>query len=50
MVLKYSQWRRFKELIDRAKGACSLSKNNVFDHFAVYGKTIEMPKNATKKV
>ena len=49
-ILKYSQWRRFKELIDRAKIACELSKNNVFDHFAMYGKTIEMPKNATKEV
>ncbi|MBQ9071849.1 MAG: DNA damage-inducible protein D [Bacilli bacterium] len=49
-ILKYSQWRRFKELIDRAKIACELSKNDVFYHFAVYGKTIKMPKNAIKTV
>ena len=41
IVLKYSQWRRFKELIDRAKIACELSKNNVSDHFAVYGKIVK---------
>ena len=41
MVLKYSQWRRFRELIDRAKIACGLSKNNVSDHFAVYGKIVK---------
>ena len=41
MALKYSQWRRFKELIDRAKIACELSKNNISDHFAVYGKIVK---------
>lgn len=40
-ALKYSQWRRFKELIDRAKISCELSKVNVSDHFAVYGKPIK---------
>ena len=50
VILKYSQWRRFKELIERAKIACELSKINVSDHFAVCGKTIKMPKGATKQV
>ena len=31
-ILKYSQWRRFKELIDRAKLACEFSKNNVWSN------------------
>lgn len=50
IVLKYSQWRRFNELINRAKVTCKLSKNNVLEHFAMCGKTIKMPKNATKEV
>jgi len=40
-ILKYSQWRSFKELIDRAKIACELSKYNVSDHFAVHRKIVK---------
>lgn len=40
-ALGYSQWRRFNELIDRAKITCNLSKINVSDHFANVGKIVE---------
>ena len=49
-ALGYSQWRRFNELIGRAMLACKLSNINVLEHFAKVGKTIIMPKNATKVV
>lgn len=49
-VLNYSQWRRFDELIDRAKIACKLSKIEVSDHFAEFGKTVPMPSGAKPKV
>ena len=49
-VLEYAQWRRFNELINKAMIACEMAKNKVSDHFAVDGKTIKMPKNATKEV
>ena len=49
-VLGYKQWRRFADTIDRAKVSCEVSGNAVSDHFAEVGKTIAMPKGATKIV
>lgn len=49
-ALEYSKWDNFKKVIDKAKEACLGSNNNVSDHFADVGKTIEMPKTATKIV
>ena len=49
-VLEYTQWRRFADVIERAKLACRNSGYNVEDHFADVGRTIEMPKNAHKIV
>lgn len=49
-VLGYSQWRRFNEVIKKAMIACEVAKNKVSYHFANVGKTITMPKGATKKV
>lgn len=49
-VLGYSQWRRFNEVIKKAMVACEVAKNKASYHFANVGKTITMPKGATKKV
>lgn len=49
-VLEYTQWRRFADVIERAKLACRNSGYNVEDRFADVGKTIEIPKNAHKIV
>lgn len=49
-ALDYSQWRRFNETIERAKIACKKSGNDIEEHFAEVGKTIEMPKNAQKEI
>lgn len=49
-ALDYSQWRRFHDVIERAKIACENSGNSVEEHFAEVGKTIEMPKNAQKEI
>lgn len=49
-VLEYAQWRRFEEAITRAKIACQNSNHKVSDHFADLGKTIPMPKGATRTV
>lgn len=48
--MEYTQWRRFADVIERAKLACRNSGYNVEDRFADVGKTIEMPKNAHKIV
>lgn len=47
-ALEYSKWSNFSGVIAKTKGACKLSKNNIDDHFADIGKTIKMPKGATK--
>ncbi len=49
-ALEYSKWNNFVGVIDKAKNACKLSNNNIDDHFADVGKTIKMPKGATKTI
>ncbi len=50
VTLEYSKWSNFVGVIDKAKSACKLSNNNIDDHFADIGKTIDMPKGATKTI
>lgn len=50
IALGYSKWSNFVGVIDKAKSACKLSKNNINNHFADIGKTIKMPKGATKTI
>lgn len=47
-VLDYSKWSTFSNVINKAKEACENSGNNVLDHFADVGKTIDMPKGAVR--
>ena len=49
-VLGYSRWENFAEAIGRAIESCKTLNVNVDDHFPVIGKTIKMPKGATKEV
>ena len=39
-ALDYSQWRRFENVIDKAKETCINSNNNVSDHFVNVGKMV----------
>ena len=50
IVLEYAQWRRFYDVINKAIIACTNSNNNVNEHFAKVGKTINMPNGASKTV
>ena len=50
IILKYSQWRRFNEVIEKIKIACTNNDYNVVDHFAGVGKMIEIAKKAKRKV
>ena len=50
VALEYSKWSNFIGVINRAKNACKLSNNNIDEHFADVGKTINMPKGATKTI
>lgn len=47
-ALKYSQWRRFEEVIVRAKTACENSGNAVSEHFANVGKSSPMPNGGER--
>lgn len=49
-LLGYTKWDNFISVVSKAKTACELSGHKVSDHFADVGKTIQMPKGATKEV
>ena len=49
-VLKYKEWRKFSNVIDKAINACLCSKNNVLDHFVQLDKMIQIAKGAKRKV
>ena len=49
-ALKYSQWRRFSESIERAKIACVNSGHPVGEHFADVGKSSPMPKGGFRTI
>ena len=40
-VLEYKQWRRFENVINKAKNSCRNCNNNVLDHFANVGKMVK---------
>lgn len=50
-LLGYAKWDNFqKTAIAKAKIACEISGEDIFNHFADVGKTIAMPKTATKEI
>lgn len=49
-VLEYSQWRRFKETIERAKTACENSDYEISEHFAKVGKMVQLGSGAERKI
>ncbi|MDP2918001.1 MAG: DNA damage-inducible protein D [bacterium] len=49
-LLGYGKWSNFENVINKAKIACENAKQKVSDHFADVGKTIPMPKGASKEI
>ncbi|MEY2719297.1 MAG: hypothetical protein RLZZ273_663 [Bacteroidota bacterium] len=49
-LLGYTKWDNFVSVVAKAKTACEVSGYHVVHHFADVGKTILMPKGATKEV
>ena len=49
-LLGYDKWGNFENVINKAKIACETAKQKVSDHFADAGKTIPMPKGASKEI
>lgn len=50
VLLEYTQWRNFLQVIEKAKTSCLNSRQNISDHFADVSKTIPMPKGASKEI
>ena len=48
IVLEYKEWRKFENVIIKAKEACENSGISVIEHFVGSDKTIKMPKGAEK--
>lgn len=48
-ILEYTQWRRFENVINKAKFACENSNIKVDDHFANVGKMVDIGSN-TKRI
>ncbi len=41
VTLEYKQWRRFEQVVERAKEACKNSNINILSHFASVGKIVK---------
>lgn len=49
-AFSYSQWRRFNEVVEKAKLSCKVSGNIVSNHFADVGKMVDLGSGATREI
>ena len=49
-ILQYTEWRRFKGVIDKAKIACESSGYKALDHFGGADKMVEIGSDTKRKV
>ncbi len=49
-ILEYKQWRRFENVIDKAKQTCENSDISTFEHFANVGKLSKRANNAEVEI
>jgi DNA-damage-inducible protein D len=50
LLLGYSKWDNFKNVILKAKTACEVSGYDILDHFPDVGKMVEIGSGATKEI
>jgi DNA-damage-inducible protein D len=48
--LGYTQWKNFKNVIDKAKKSCLQANEEAKNHFADFGKMVEIGSGAQKEV
>lgn len=49
-ILGYSQWKNFKNVIDKAQKSCEQAGELVKNHFAEFGKMVDIGSGAQKEV
>ena len=49
-LLGYAKWERFKDVIDKAKEACTNAGENITDHFADTGKMVSLGSGAERQI
>ena len=49
-ILDYARWDKFKNVIDKAKIACTNSKIEINDHFRQVGKMVELGSGAQRDI
>lgn len=49
-ALEYKQWRRFSNVIDKAKEACQNSGNEISNHFAEAGKMVTIGSDTMREI
>lgn len=49
-ILGYSQWRNFKNVIDKAERSCEQAGEDIKNHFAEFSKMVEIGSGAQKPV
>lgn len=48
-VLNYKEWRKFDNVINKAKSSCNNSGINISDHFVDADKMVSIGSNAQRK-
>lgn len=49
-ILGYSKWDNFKNVIDKAKKSCTQAEEEINNHFADFGKMVEIGSGAQKEI
>ena len=49
LVLNYKEWRKFENVINKAKESCENSEVSVFDHFVDVDKMVQIGSGAKRK-
>lgn len=49
-ILGYSQWRNFKNVIDKAQKSCEQASEEIKNHFADFSKMVEIGSGAKKSI
>lgn len=49
-ILGYAQWKNFKNVIDKAKKSCEKAGEEIKNHFADFGKMVQIGSGAQKEI